>query len=532
MRFSPSRWKTYLPHPLTLLSGFLMVAAFPPWNNWPLLWICAFTWFEALKRAPNPKAALREGFWLSYITSIGGFHWVAFVLKEFGNLPWSLSILGLQIFCFFNQPQFIVSSWLFKHLEIRFKDKNIERLAFGVFFSLMYAGLDFILPKIFMDTLGNGFYVSRHIRQIADIGGIYSLTFLLIFENYALWIFLRTWQKRRKIVFSPLVVSALVLGLAGWGYGYFRYQQITRLEAEAPKKIQIAAIQGNIGDFDKIASERGVSGAATRVVNTYLGMSAQALEARPKPEILVWPETSFPSTFRKSHTYTEIALEQQIEDFSKNHQIPLLFGGYDHDRGKDYNAFFYLAPDGSLQTYRKNILLMFGEYIPLAENIDWIRDTFPQVGNFGRGEGAQILPVKVGSDELRTGPMICYEALFPYYIIQAARKGSQIIMNITNDSWFGSWAEPQLHLALTTFRSIETRLPMLRSTNTGISTLVTADGEITYPTQIGHAEILQVEVPITASIPTLMKTLGDWFGLFALLVGSGGLMIFYRSVRS
>ena len=96
----------------------------------------------------------------------------------------------------------------------------------------------------------------------------------------------------------------------------------------------------------------------------------------------------------------------------------------------------------------------------------------------GRGVGPEVLELPVASPQvskIRASPVICYEALFANYVIAAARKGSQLIMNVTNDSWFGSWGEPQLHLSLSRFRTIETRVPMLRGTNTGISALVLPD---------------------------------------------------------
>jgi apolipoprotein N-acyltransferase len=213
----------------------------------------------------------------------------------------------------------------------------------------------------------------------------------------------------------------------------------------------------------------------------------------------------------------------------RSRKVPLLFGGYDQKDGKDFNAFFFLSPepipgfpgDEDMQVYRKNILLLFGEFIPGAEQIAWIRNQFPQVGNFGRGPGPQVFKVRSAKgQDVVFSPIICYEALFSDYVIKAARAGSQLILNITNDSWFGPWGEPELHLSLTVFRGIETRLPQLRSTNTGISTLVLPSGEMPQRTGIGTQEVMNATVPLITPVWTLMKTLGDWFGLTALLTGA------------
>ncbi|MEO7161886.1 MAG: apolipoprotein N-acyltransferase, partial [Bdellovibrionia bacterium] len=234
--------------------------------------------------------------------------------------------------------------------------------------------------------------------------------------------------------------------------------------------------------------------------------------------------------FRQPYTQLETVINERVENYVRDHGVPLLFGGYDRQHNKEFNTFFFLQPTGQLQTYHKSKLLMFGEYIPGAESIQFFKDAFPQVGNFGHGVGPQVLELTTqnGNKTTRVAPIICYEALFTNFLVDSARNNSQLILNITNDSWFGQWGEPQLHLALTIFRSIETRLPMLRSTNTGISTLITANGEITHATGIGTQEIMNVNVPITPPIWSLVKAWGDWFGPFALVMGLLGLAILCR----
>ena len=178
--------------------------------------------------------------------------------------------------------------------------------------------------------------------------------------------------------------------------------------------------------------------------------------------------------------------------------------------------------EGDIQIYRKNILLLFGEYIPLSETFTFLKTAFPQVGNFGRGVGPSVLeiyPQDKSQPPVKVGPIICYEALFPNYILTAARKGSEMILNITNDSWFGPYGEPILHFSLITFRSIEARLPQVRATNTGISALILPDGTIPAQTSIDSEEVMSASVPLTAPIWTLMKAWGDWFGPFALTLG-------------
>jgi apolipoprotein N-acyltransferase len=100
-------------------------------------------------------------------------------------------------------------------------------------------------------------------------------------------------------------------------------------------------------------------------------MTEQALALTPQPDAVIWPETSFPSLFRQPGTPLEIKINQQVERFVREHGVPLLFGGYDRKENRDFNSFFFLQPNGVLQTYHKSKLLIFGEYIPGAESISF-----------------------------------------------------------------------------------------------------------------------------------------------------------------
>jgi len=543
----------FAPDWLTLVSGVLVVVAFPPWNLGFLIWISLIPWLLALHRAKDLQQAIVQGVWFSIIMSVGGFYWVAYALQEFGNLPWAVCILGLILFGIVGQPQFIAFAALYKKLEssgyLKIKSQGPGpashqplRRAFRpglmlwvliLFLAFAYTTLDAFLPKIFQDTLGHATYQDRYMRQVADLGGASLITFLIFFWNYSLLHSLRALKKNHKISsilnpsFVPLLFALLSVG-AAWTYGYFRHQEIQTIVKDSTHSLQMAAIQANIGDFDKVAAEGGLGGAATQVMNTFTSMTDLALKLDPRPEVVIWPETAYPSTFRTPHSYLDAKLDERLENYSHSISVPLLFGGYDHFQGKDFNAFFFLSPLGQLQTYRKSILLLFGEYIPGADSFPFIKSAFPQVGNFGRGAGPEILAVDTAKEKVRISPMICYEALFPWFNIEAARKGAQIILNITNDSWFGTWGEPQLHLALSAFRSIETRLPMLRSTNTGISALILPDGEITQATSIGVQTVMNAKVPITPPIPTLMRLWGDWFCYLCLVLSGLGSWLIFR----
>jgi apolipoprotein N-acyltransferase len=124
--------------------------------------------------------------------------------------------------------------------------------------------------------------------------------------------------------------------------------------------------------------------------------------------------------------------------------------------------------------YRKTMLLAFGEYLPGAHLFPALTKWFPRTADFARGRGPQVKSFR----GLTLGPQICYEGLFPGFSRSLADQGAQLFVNVTNDSWFGTWSEPYQHLSMTLARGIEFRLPVIRSTNTGISTVMLASGTI------------------------------------------------------
>lgn len=538
-----------IPSFLTLLSALLLAASFPPWNWAGLVAFALVPWLLGLLKTRSRKEALIQGALLSTAFSCLTFYWVAGTLHEFGMMSWPPALLLFLLFAPLNQPIFIFGAIPLRAALLRLTSKNggITRrhsllLVAGV--ALVYAGADTIFPKLFRDTLGHAFHDSPQIRQVADLGGASLLTFLAVVSNLAvtglLW---RLREREERSIWPawsaslPTLLLALALWVGAWGYGFQREKQVLLWMKNPRHTFQAALIQGNIGDFEKVAAKQGVRGAARKVLDTYFSLSDEALTLQPKPEVVIWPETAYPSTFRTPMTSDELLRDQQVEAWSRSKKVPILFGGYDHSAGLDYNALFFLYPEAQVGTsgaqdlavYRKNILLMFGEYLPGASWLPFLKNIFPMVANFGRGVGPETIGIPIDSKRsVQAGPIICYEALFPSYVLEAARKGSELILNITNDSWFGDSAEPELHFSLTRFRSIEARVPQLRGTNTGISALVLPDGSIARSTPTFRPGILNVTVPVLPPLGSLQVRWGDWFPGFSLLVG--GLLLF-RELR-
>jgi apolipoprotein N-acyltransferase len=420
------------------------------------------------------------------------------------------------VFASFNQLQFFLTEWA------RFRHGGYTNPIFATAagYAAIYTLIDRAFPKLFRDTFGHAFYLSTSLRQWAEIGGAFFLTFAVIWFN--LRVTDAIVQSLRNRRFSPrafaLPLSLLAIAFA---LGTLRYLQIEAETAKLPTS-KIIAIQANIGDATKIASERGVAKALNFVVDTYTEMSREAATKHPDADAIVWPETAFPTVFSAS-PHSTADRDQKVRTMVSEIQKPLLFGGYDQDgKGKDYNALYLLSKNGfeTAERYRKHILLLFGEELPFADQFPILLDWFPQVGQFGKGPGPELLTYYNQSGEpVRVAPLICYEGLFPEYFRTAMGLKPDFFLNVTNDSWFGPWAEPQLHLSLTTFRAIETRTAQLRATNTGISGLLTPSGNWVGMTGIEIPVAEAYSVPRGEAASSLYKNLGEGPLWFILILG-------------
>jgi apolipoprotein N-acyltransferase len=196
-----------------------------------------------------------------------------------------------------------------------------------------------------------------------------------------------------------------------------------------------------------------------------------------------------------------------------------LFGGYTSELQKDYNGGILLGAKGEvLDTYKKQVLLIFGEYFPFDDWFPSLKTLNPMMGDFGRGPGPVPLKFPWKGGNLLLGVNICYEAILPEYMRGYARNGTRLIVNLTKDSWFGDTFEPWQHFQLSQLRSVEHRIPMVRATNTGLSGLVLASGETKILSAPFHEAYEVIDVPMLATPRfTLYTALGEWFAWLAVL---------------
>jgi apolipoprotein N-acyltransferase len=488
------------------------------WHWFWLGWVGWIPWLATLERAPTWRHALLSA-WLMCIAYVGAvFWWFAAGIADYTGAGVAPAALLLALFAPLVQPQIIVAGVLFHATR---RSATVWVRSFAV--ASAYCGAEWALPRLFGDTIGHGFYASPLLRQAADIGGAPALTFVLLLANQ--WILeamhhLRAARSRRLPgAVAPALALAAMVGVLS-AYGAWRLRQ---LNVPPTATVNAAVVQSGLSHYTQMAAGIGTYEATRRILDAHFELSAVALE-EGGIDLLVWPETVYPTTFGAPKSPDGAAFDKEIAALVTRSRVPLLFGSYDTEGGVEYNAAFFVEPkdsDVTFDTYRK------GALFPLTERVPWPLDTavvrrwFPWLGTWTPGGGARVIDVKLASGRpLRVAPMICYDAVDPERALLAARQGAEVIVTLSNDSWFAAGGGPRQHLVVSAFRTLETRLAQIRATTTGISAFITPTGEIIAGAGVGERAQIVARLPAGRARSTLMLAWGDWFGRasFALAV--------------
>lgn len=489
----------------------------------------------------SKRQAFFAGWLTQFILNLIGFHWIAYTAIEFGHFPAIGGVLSLIGFACIAHLYYPVSGVFGFYLVRRFKLHGKPAL---LAYALTFAICDRLFTKIFPWHLGYPWLWAKWPgTQFSDVIGFEGLNVATILVNAVVACsisegLLRYSKAKRKawLIVSGAAVVILAINLAGMG----RSKKWSSPDAE----FKVTAIQGNIGNFEKYMAELR-SDFGVPIVQKYIELSRKALLQFPDSQALIWPETAFPSSLDSE--FSMRPLQAQVGELTRSAKIPLLTGGYSQKFGSrdTFNGFFVIDANGQqIQTpYRKSILLVFGETFPFSEYIPYMEKLFPEQGSFTRGGGPTVMSAALNGTHsgptLLVGPQICYEGLYPWFSAELAAKGAHIFTNVTNDSWFWKPFEPNQHLYMTLARAIEFRRPLLRATNTGITTAILATGEILEKSPMGVEWVGQYKIPyhLNPTHTTYEKYgwIWPWFLLFSLgltlVFGMKIRVIFHRGLK-
>ncbi len=462
-------------------AGIALGWSFVDFELWWLPWF-AVAPLIAIAETHPPRQALRLG-WLGGAAGIAcAFVWLVYAFQVFGGfgLPVALGLfvppvawMGLEIGLFTG-----LVAWL-------------GPLPLGMAAPLTLTVVEFLFPTLFPWRLAHTQYHVVPLLQSGELAGPYLLGFAMVWVNAGLVRLVR--DRAPATIGAALCLVGVLLVV-----GQYRAAAIETLRASS-RSLNVGVVQGNIG-----VERKGDRTFFRRNLDDYRRLS-HALAA--EVDLLVWPET-----VAQHPIPTRVRLPSPEEHPFPTPPRPLVFGGLAIGEGPEgrrlYNSAFLADVDGAIiGRYDKRILVPFGEYLPFASRFPWLRRLSPATGRFSPGEEPTVL---VTADGVRLGALICYEDVVPVPAREAVARGATLLLNLTNDAWYGASAEPYQHQALAIWRAVETRRDFIRSTNTGLTAAISATGEVLTELPIFVAEARNVEVRLL-DLRTFYARWGDVF---------------------
>ena len=503
---------------LALASGFLIFLSFPKFGTGILAWVSLVPLLYALK-GKRIKDGLAIGFIAGLVSYIGIIYWVTFVVVHYGYLPYYVGVSAMLLLAAYLS----VYIALFAAGVIYFKERGIPQILVApLLWTCLEYGRSHLLTGFPWENLAYSQYLWSPVIQVADITGIYGITFLIVLINvvfYDLLSYRRSAiggrQSRKRLLME--VTAGCTLVLICYFYGILRIEEIRRALRGA-EAMGVVLIQGNIDQGIKWNPRY-----QEETLNIYKLLSLQMSPSGSGSGLIVWPETAMPFYFQDMDD-----LHRKVTDVAKVSADWLLFGspGYlgEEDNLSLFNSAFLLSPEGKiLGRYDKVHLVPFGEYVPLRKIFPFIGKLVVGVGDFSSGEG--FYPLSMNSHKL--GILICYEGIFPEVSRTYKKRGADLLVNITNDAWFGRTSAPFQHLSMTALRAVETRLYVVRAANTGISTIIDPTGEFISQTGLFERSALRGTVKFIDK-QTFYTIYGDVF-VYTCLISL--LLIFLISLK-
>jgi apolipoprotein N-acyltransferase len=545
--------RLFLP---AILTGVLLWTAFFPLDLGPIAFVALVPWLTLVRAPGSGRRVYLAGY-------LGGLTFYAIALKwlpvahPMMYLSWAGLALVLPLF-------WVLGLFILRRID----QMKLVPLAVSVpvvWIAFEYArahfptGYPFLQHVGLYQMIGFGWYFlgySQHqflpLIQIADLGGVYAVSFIVAAVNglAADWAMrsaaVRRWLRwepnpptpfpkreggadsppllgegpgegSRPPIASTLAVAALFAAALGYGLHRLDHPEFT----PGPR---VAAIQGSVSQYEK--NQKGES-----LGKVYADLHRTAAAATPRPDLIVWPETCFPLSWLSMPTVSTAPDEvrnqvakRQAYFASQYWQTRVLLGlnAEEWEGGKawKYNSALLLDERGQpLGRYDKMHLVIFGEYVPFKETLPWMQTFTPYENDYScrPGERWTRFPLTTADGrDYRFACLICYEDSDPYLARQYVRdEPVNFLVNISNDGWFDGTEEHEEHLAICRFRAVETRRSIVRAVNMGISAVIDSDGRVAALPAESWSASKKAEGVVAANVPlddreSWYARLGDW----------------------
>ena len=486
-----------------ILSGLFVGTSYIPLPAWAVAFCYIPLWFTLVnldEKNSNYQSLFTAAWITQFILTLIGFHWIYYTATEFGSLPMPLAAMALLLFCTFIHLYIPLSALFSIYIKRKFKLTSVQ-LIFT--FALSLSLFERFWPSIFPWNLGYTLlWMKWPIYQWADVVGFEGLSGMIYLLQASLLVGYIYFDKNiRKSIAFTLIPVLIVVGL------FITGKSKQKKWSTADSQFNALVVQGNIENAEKIAAEKGYN-FQPMVLRTYIDLTETELVTHPdKPDAIIFPETALP--FALDTVFASRPNQQILQKKIQTWNTTLITGGYSQDQTRQdhlgqpiiRNSIFFKGPQGDVsEPYFKTDLLVFGEYMPFGKELPFLYKLLPFVGVYEKGPGPVMRQVpSAKGDVTKIGPQICYESLNSDFARGLALAGADVIVNVTNDSWYGAWWEPYQHMTMNLGRAIEVRRPLIRATNTGISTAILANGKILSQSKMDKSWATVLEIPYIKS---------------------------------
>ena len=439
-----------------LASSSLLILTFPgPDMGW-LAPVALVPLLFSVRRL-TAGAAFFYGWFAGFIWFFVSLNWISQTLSRYGGIPFPFNQLAIVV----------LGAILAVYPGVFTAVVPLVKKAGGPWPAI-------ILPSVWVLTeaarsrfpapfpwliLGSGFWKTSPVLPLYGLVGVFGVSFLCILVSVLLLEIVESVVEGNRRGFLTRAGVLLVLATSVFSLGHFSGDE------GAQREITVSVVQG---DFpQEIKWEKSMR---EETLNTYIGLSRGA--DLKGSDLIVWPEAAVPFYYQ-----TEQEFADRIRDFTRKEKVHLVFGSPAFGvRGGElvyFNRAYHVGPDGDEEWYDKVRLVPFGEYIPFHRVLGFLEKMVPGSGEFmpGRMKGPFSTPVPAGT-------LICFESTFPDLAREQVRRGAEILLNLTNDAWFGKSWGPHQHLAASAVRAAENGVPLIRAANTGISAIFDRRGHM------------------------------------------------------
>ncbi len=544
---------------LAIFSAVLLVLSFAPFRLIPLSWVALVPLFFALDglqgglqgglkgtlNGEGLKSCRKKIFLVGWVWGVVFFlstvYWVVYSMYYYGGVPF---VLGVGVALLMSSLLAVYPA-IFALLFARTNGLSPVARFFAIPF--LWVFVEFLRATLFTgfpwELIGYSQTGYTTLIQSADIFGIWGVSFFVVAVNAGLYLIAKSVMHRQRGIKSVAVVCSILVVLVV-AYGIMK-PKVVRSGMSGGKVVKVTVVQGSIEQSVKWSKDK-----IKYTIDTYRDLSLKAVgvkepgnapegkklisEKSTEHKLIVWPETAMPFFLARNRERAVL-----VTDVAERSGAWLLTGAphYEYRPGDDkynmYNSAFLIDPEGEFagqaRRYDKMHLVPFGEYVPLKKILFFIEKLTEGAGDFVPGSGAVPLHMARADKDVATakgvaplagnagknadrdtiadiGVLICYEAIFPEISAEFSNNGANLLVNITNDGWFGKTSAPYQHFDMTIMRAVENRVYLVRAANTGISAVVDPAGRVVSQTELFEKTTLSEVIRVRKNRPTFFAT--------------------------